>query len=175
MLLAIIEIINRGGIILPILFFISVAAWYILLSRFYRLGTMEKKIQATIDSQKLLSESNAKAKVMQKHSPFYVSLASSLKSHVLSKDINIAATIYSIAPLLGLLGTVTGMIKTFTTIQLFGNQNPALMAEGISQALITTQAGLITAFPIMLFYTFLVRKIARLRNDLPLDAFLDKG
>ncbi len=59
----------------------------------------------------------------------------------------------AIAPLLGLLGTVTGMIETFQAITLFGTGNPKLMAGGISQALVTTALGLIVAVPILLLHT----------------------
>jgi len=62
------------------------------------------------------------------------------------------------APLLGLLGTVAGMIQTFEIITQFGIGNPHLMAEGISVALITTQAGLTVAFPAMLLLNHLVNK-----------------
>ncbi len=55
------------------------------------------------------------------------------------------------APLLGLLGTVQGMVMTFETITLYGNSNPVLLADGISEALITTQSGLVIAFPVLLF------------------------
>ena len=56
----------------------------------------------------------------------------------------------AVAPLLGLLGTVTGIIRTFGVIRAFGNSNPGLMAGGISEALITTATGLIIAIPILL-------------------------
>lgn len=56
----------------------------------------------------------------------------------------------SIAPLLGLLGTVTGMIATFESISLFGAGDPRLMADGISQALVTTALGLLVAIPLLL-------------------------
>ena len=57
----------------------------------------------------------------------------------------------AIAPLLGLLGTVTGMIATFDTITQFGTGNPKLLSGGISEALITTELGLIVAIPSVLF------------------------
>jgi len=60
-----------------------------------------------------------------------------------------------IAPLLGLLGTVTGMIITFQQITLFGTGDPKLMAGGISQALVTTMLGLIVAIPLVLAHSFL--------------------
>ncbi|WP_245888786.1 MotA/TolQ/ExbB proton channel family protein [Halomonas denitrificans] len=61
----------------------------------------------------------------------------------------------AVAPLLGLLGTVTGMIGTFQSITVFGTGDPQLMAGGISQALVTTVLGLITAVPLMLAHTAL--------------------
>ncbi len=60
-----------------------------------------------------------------------------------------------VAPLLGLLGTVTGMIQTFQAITLFGAGDPKMMAGGISEALVTTMLGLITAVPLVLLYAFL--------------------
>src|SRR5690606_23050734 len=59
-----------------------------------------------------------------------------------------------VAPLLGLLGTVTGMILTFQAITLFGAGDPKLMAGGISQALVTTMLGLWVAIPMTLLHSF---------------------
>ena len=64
----------------------------------------------------------------------------------------------SIAPLLGLLGTVTGMIDTFQSLTLFGTGDPKLMAGGISQALVTTALGLIVAIPLIFIHNFLSGK-----------------
>jgi len=61
-------------------------------------------------------------------------------------------TVSVVAPLLGLLGTVTGMIKTFQAITLFGAGDPRMMAGGISEALVTTMLGLMTAIPLVLLY-----------------------
>jgi biopolymer transport protein ExbB len=61
-----------------------------------------------------------------------------------------------VAPLLGLLGTVTGMIQTFQLITLFGTGDPRMMAGGISQALVTTMLGLIVAIPMVLLHALLV-------------------
>ncbi|MFZ1985133.1 MAG: MotA/TolQ/ExbB proton channel family protein [Desulfatitalea sp.] len=65
----------------------------------------------------------------------------------------------AIAPLLGLLGTVTGMINTFHVITLHGSADPRLMSSGISEALVTTMLGLIAAIPIMLLHTLLSRGV----------------
>lgn len=64
----------------------------------------------------------------------------------------------AVAPLLGLLGTVTGMINTFHMITIFGNSSPGLMAGGISQALITTATGLVIAIPVLLAHNYLSTK-----------------
>lgn len=65
----------------------------------------------------------------------------------------------AIAPLLGLLGTVTGMINTFHVITCFGTGDPRMMSGGISEALVTTMLGLTVAIPIMLFHTLLSRRV----------------
>jgi biopolymer transport protein ExbB len=74
------------------------------------------------------------------------------------KAVRMAGIMAKVAPLFGLLGTVTGMVRTFKVITIFGNQNPVLMADGISEALITTQSGLIIAFPILLINQKLAEK-----------------
>jgi biopolymer transport protein ExbB/TolQ len=67
----------------------------------------------------------------------------------------------AIAPMLGLLGTVMGMVDTYDTISRFGFGNPTLLADGISEALLTTQAGLLIAFPLLLACDFLARRRAK--------------
>lgn len=72
------------------------------------------------------------------------------------------AILAGVAPLLGLLGTVTGIIRTFEAMQSFGNANPHLLAGGISEALITTATGLIVAIPILLLRGLLSGRSERL-------------
>ena len=67
----------------------------------------------------------------------------------------------SVAPLLGLMGTVQGMIVTFETITLTGSSDPALLSRGISEALISTQLGLAVAVPGLLAHVFLVSRAER--------------
>lgn len=74
--------------------------------------------------------------------------------------------IAAIAPMLGLLGTVTGMIETFQTIALHGSGDPKLMSGGISEALVTTVAGLVTAIPILLLHSLLSGKSQALATTL---------
>jgi len=76
------------------------------------------------------------------------------------------AVLGAVAPLLGLLGTVTGMIDTFRVITLFGTSDPKLMSGGISEALVTTEIGLAVAIPIMLCHTYLSRRSDRLIGEM---------
>lgn len=72
--------------------------------------------------------------------------------------LSIIRVLYVVAPLLGLLGTVVGMIATFQMITLFGTGDPRMMAGGISTALVTTVLGLVVAIPLTLFHAFLQSK-----------------
>ncbi|AEG11946.1 MotA/TolQ/ExbB proton channel family protein [Shewanella baltica] len=76
----------------------------------------------------------------------------------LEARISIIKVLAAIAPMMGLLGTVTGMIATFQSIQLFGTGDPKLMAGGISMALITTVQGLVAALPLMLMHAIVVAR-----------------
>ena len=72
----------------------------------------------------------------------------------------------AVAPLLGLLGTVTGMINTFQVITTHGTGDPRLMAGGISEAMVTTQVGLAVAIPVMIVAVFLGRRARKLSQDM---------
>ncbi len=84
----------------------------------------------------------------------------------LERGLTLVGVLAAIAPLLGLLGTVLGMIGTFDTIAVFGTGNARAMAGGISQALITTQTGLLIAIPGLYMRNFLQRRAANLHHRL---------
>jgi biopolymer transport protein ExbB len=77
----------------------------------------------------------------------------------LSRGLRPLATIAQISPLLGLLGTVTGMIIAFAEISQQGTGNPAALADGIGQALVTTAAGLIVAIPTLMGHNYLASRV----------------
>jgi len=77
---------------------------------------------------------------------------------ILERNIGVLLTIANLSPLLGLLGTVSGMIKTFNAISVHGVGAPAHLAGGIAEALITTATGLVVAIPTLVAYRFLVDK-----------------
>lgn len=82
--------------------------------------------------------------------------------HELERYLNTLGTIAAISPLLGLLGTVIGMIKVFTAITAAGVGNPTVLAGGISEALITTAAGLSVAIPSLIFHRYLTGRVDQL-------------
>jgi biopolymer transport protein ExbB len=84
----------------------------------------------------------------------------------LEKRLGVLATTANVAPMLGFLGTVTGMIKSFGTLAEQGLTNPAAVAVGISEALITTATGLIIAIPAQLAYNWYTTKVTRFVRDI---------
>ncbi len=88
------------------------------------------------------------------------------ESSMLNAGLPTVAVLAAVSPLLGLLGTVTGMIETFQSITLFGTGDPKLMSGGISQALITTQLGLAVAIPLVLLHSILTGRVNRLVEQL---------
>ncbi|MEY3037783.1 MAG: hypothetical protein RL143_350 [Pseudomonadota bacterium] len=82
--------------------------------------------------------------------------------HQMERYLNTLGTISVITPLLGLLGTVIGMIKVFSQIMVAGTGNANLLAGGISEALLTTAAGLSVAIPALIMHRFFQRKITSL-------------
>jgi biopolymer transport protein ExbB len=84
----------------------------------------------------------------------------------LERGLVILATVANVAPLLGFLGTVAGMILAFAAIEAAGNVDPALVAGGIKVALLTTAAGLVVAVPVNIGYNFFVTRIDTLIVDM---------
>jgi biopolymer transport protein ExbB len=85
--------------------------------------------------------------------------AASYVIHDMERYLNALGTIALITPLLGLLGTVIGMIKVFSEIMLHGTGNAALLAGGISEALITTASGITVAIPALILHRYFQRRI----------------
>jgi len=85
--------------------------------------------------------------------------ASAHELAVLERGLPLLATVAMVAPLLGFLGTVTGMINSFDALASVGLNNPAAVASGISEALITTAAGLIIAIPVQMAYNYFLTRV----------------
>ena len=100
--------------------------------------------------------------------------------HELERFLNTLGTIAAISPLLGLLGTVAGMIKIFQVVSVQGNSNFSLLSIGIAEALVTTAAGLTVAIPSLLFYRYFQGRVDELvvrmeQETLQLIDLLDSG
>ncbi|MCT8986634.1 MotA/TolQ/ExbB proton channel family protein [Shewanella phaeophyticola] len=88
------------------------------------------------------------------------------------RGLGFIALLAAMAPMLGLLGTVSGMIETFQSLTEFGNSDPKLLSQGISKALITTQAGLLVALPLLLLHYPLKRRAQALSLNMEQQAAL---
>lgn len=185
----IVNSIKQGGIMLLPIFLASVVAWVMVVRIFFRLlrlslwkRTCRKfilnpdQIEPWMDKRKLSSlEKSVAGLVLLKirHCPAgasaedfesYLDEALKWKVSELDKEISTIGTFAAMAPLLGLLGTVSGMIHTFDVISAFGTSNPSLMADSISEALVTTQDGLAVALPLMVIHTFLLNYRNRIEH-----------
>lgn len=92
--------------------------------------------------------------------------ASAHELSMLERGLPILATVAMVAPLLGFLGTVTGMINSFEALASVGLNNPAAVAQGISEALITTAAGLAIAIPVQMAYNYFVTNVNSLVRNM---------
>jgi len=97
-------------------------------------------------------------------SAFDIELAKTFQ--LMERGLFFVGVLASVAPLLGLFGTVNGMVATFKTITMYGNSNPVLLADGISEALLTTQSGLLIAFPLLLLKNLVEDRILFIQKQL---------
>lgn len=129
----------RGGPLLWAILLASVWMWYLLLCGFDRLVRESPKIQAELTERWHRHQRSRVGTEVRRRA--WLDLAESR----LKTSLSVIEALVQILPLLGLLGTVSGMIKVFTVLTVFGTGNVRAMAAGISEALLTTLAGLVTA------------------------------
>lgn len=89
-----------------------------------------------------------------------------LQLALLEKNMWLISLAAHLTPLIGLLGTVTGMIKAFQAVSIYGTGDAAVLAKGISEALFTTAGGLFVAIPAIMFYNYFNKKIERIVSDM---------
>jgi biopolymer transport protein ExbB len=148
-----------GGWIMLAIMGLSCVMWSLILDRYLFLWRGEKKFRESILSQWRGQACGRQHPLVKQRLRKGITAAFQAR---LSNWLGTIQLITAVLPLLGLLGTVTGMIKTFDVMTVFGSGNVRGMAEGISQALITTMAGLLTALTGMFFSGDLNQRIARL-------------
>jgi len=84
----------------------------------------------------------------------------------LEKNLNILGTLGNISPLIGLFGTVVGIIRAFHSLSVSGSAGPSVISAGIAEALLTTAAGLIIAVPSVVFYNYYLRRVNTIMNEI---------
>lgn len=144
-LVNLIDFFHRGGIVLVFIFATSLLLWFFLIKRYIYI-----KFSFKSSKNALLNEISKKDfdKKFSLHVKEYAISNAKIK---LSKNASYIKTLIVITPLLGLLGTVTGMISIFDVLSYDGSNDIKLMASGISMATIPTMAGMVVALSGMLF------------------------
>ncbi len=180
------EFLVKGGpVVIPIIA-CSVVALGVFLERLWALqrsrvipDTFIRRIEQLIGDRRL---NDALLLCQENHNPMARVMAAALKTAakprprvkesveevgkyegaMLERYVEIVGTVAAISPLLGLLGTVLGMIKVFQRVEEFGLGDPSVFASGIWEALITTAIGLSVAIPAFIFYKYLLARVDRL-------------
>lgn len=184
------ELVRAGGLFMWPIIVCSIAAVGILLERLWTLQRKRVLPQELIKKVSDLADKNQVTpkviEALEKNSPLGRVLAAALANrhrgreimmervedtgrhvvHELERFLNSLGTIASISPLLGLLGTVSGIITAFNAVMMGGMGDPSKLAGGISQALITTAAGLSVAIPSLIAYRYLRGKVERIVIDM---------
>ncbi len=159
------EYIQQGGPIMYLLLVVNIVGWSIMLAKFYFIN-IEIKTSATT------SDDLTKDLLKQKDSLDTSSLIELAKqvctSHILGveKGLNTVKIIATISPLLGLLGTVIGVLSAFHVMSQTGLSDPSNFAKGISMALITTVGGMIVAIPHFVGHNYLLGMLDKLETRL---------
>ena len=174
------EIWRAGGHVLVAIVALSTLAWMLLIQKSYELllarrqvaGQGEVRLEQGADRivepvAHFLAESrDRKPRTMDKVlDPLLNAAGVRLERHL-----GTIAALAAVLPLLGLLGTVMGMVDTFDVITVHGTGEPRLMAHGIRRALVTTEAGLLMALPILLVHRYLSSQAGKIEGEMRLLA-----
>jgi len=177
------DYLRQGGWIMVPLGISSLAMWMLIIERFQAFGeltvrdiSIDRAVKALATGELKSERKGLRASLLRQYlekrsgSP---ELDARILQHCameqrggLRRNLSFIAVLAAVAPLLGLLGTVLGMIETFQVISLFGTGNARAMAVGISVALVTTQSGLLVAIPGLLISHLLAKKAGQLQSQL---------
>jgi biopolymer transport protein ExbB len=184
------ELVRAGGVMMIPIIFCSIVAIAIVIERFWTLSPARiaprnaladlwaklrhnqldaaqlRELRMSSPLGQILAAGLVNAKAGRAVMTESIELAASHVVHDMERYLSTLGTIAAISPLLGLLGTVLGMIEVFSDIMTLGTGNANVLAGGISTALITTAAGLSVGIPALLFYRLLVRRVEGLVVEL---------
>jgi len=167
--------VEAGGIVGYCILALGVIGLIIALLRWLALSSADRKVSAQLKREsastdnplgRVLAAYESNRKADTETIELKLSEAALKEMPALTKGLLFIKVIAAVAPLMGLLGTVTGMIKTFQVITLYGAGDPKMMAGGISQALVTTVEGLVVAIPMVLLHTVISGKSRKIVNIL---------
>jgi biopolymer transport protein ExbB len=184
------ELFNKGGFLMYPIFFCSLLAIAIFFERMFYLKSVKTSTRKFTERiQDLVRKGNINFAITacrKNFTPISQIILAALLKHgssrdeireaiedtanrevpILERNLPILATIGNITPLLGLLGTVFGMIKAFQVVSVVGVGNPEALAEGISEALLTTAFGLSVAIPTIVAYNYLANRVERQTREM---------
>lgn len=162
------ERLQQGGIVGYLIIGLGTVGLLIVVQRLVYLTIVGRRIRQQLANPKLPRRDNPLGRVLSAVSAISLSSIESLELKLdeaiqietprLTRGQMFLKLLAAVAPLLGLLGTVTGMILTFQSISLFGTGDPKLMAGGISQALVTTVLGLSVAIPLLFLHSLIASR-----------------
>lgn len=166
------ERIQQGGLVGYIIIAVAIIGLLIALERFVVLSLTEKRVHKQLKTKQ--PGDNPLGRIMQVYDnnpdvdnetlEYKLDEAILKELPKLQRGLGALSLLAAIAPLLGLLGTVIGIIETFQSITLYGTGDPRAMSDGISQALVTTVMGLVVAIPLLLLHSFLSSRSNRLTH-----------
>jgi biopolymer transport protein ExbB len=162
------ERLQQGGIVGYITIALGALGLLIVIQRLVYLALVQRRVRRQLAAPETTRDDNPLGRVLAAgqtlHSDDIETLEMQLDDAILrevprlTRGQSLVKLLAAVAPLLGLLGTVTGMIITFQSISLFGTGDPKLMASGISQALVTTGIGLSVAIPLLFLHSLIVSR-----------------
>jgi len=167
--------IEQGGIVGYCIITLGIVGLLIAIWRWYGLSNDSRRVAAQLKSDtansdnplgRVLAAYDANKNSDSETIELKLSEAALKEMPGLTKGLLFIKVVSAVAPLMGLLGTVTGMIKTFQVITLYGAGDPKMMAGGISQALMTTVLGLVVAIPMVLLHTVVSGQSRKIINIL---------
>ena len=152
--------IERGGIIVNILIFMNIVGFTIMLWKSFVFFMANKNIHIT--TSEIINE----IKLTQNYELAQIKSTIALKINMIESGLNTIKIIASLSPLIGLLGTVIGILNSFDSISHLGLGDPTIFSSGISIALITTVAGLVVAIPHYIGYNYFIGSLDKLEIKL---------
>lgn len=155
------DFIATGGNVLYVVAFALFLMWIFMIERFWFLNSVFPSLQSSIIAN-WENRTDTKSWYAHRIRDAWISQA----SDKLSERVLLIKTLVAMCPLIGLLGTVTGMIEVFETMATQGTGNPRLMAAGISKATIPTMAGMVAALSGLFFSTRLEAKVKYAKEKL---------